>query len=51
MSENYIYVEIPDDEQYDELRRIKKRHGLTWRGLLLQGAGRMNRVPSNFRRD
>lgn len=38
---NKIYVEMDDDEQYEELKRIKKKHGLTWKGLLLQGARRM----------
>lgn len=38
---NKIYVEMDDDEQYKELKRIKKKHGLTWKGLLLQGARRM----------
>lgn len=38
---NKIYVEMEDDEQYEELKRIKKKHGLTWKGLLLQGARRM----------
>lgn len=36
-----IYIEVEDDEQYEELQRIKKKHGLTWKGLLLQGARRM----------
>lgn len=32
---------MDDDEQYEEVKRIKKKHGLTWKGLLLQGARRM----------
>jgi hypothetical protein len=36
-----VYIEIEDEEQYEELQRIKKKHGLTWKGLLLQGARRM----------
>lgn len=40
--ENQIFINVPEDEQYDELQRIKKQHGLTWRGLLLQGARRVD---------
>ena len=36
-----IYVEVDDEEQYEELQRIKKKHGMTWKGLLLQGARRL----------
>ncbi len=36
-----IYIEVDDDKQYEELHRIKKKHGMTWKGLLLQGARRM----------
>lgn len=39
--DNQIFIEVPRDDQYDELRRIKKQYGLTWRGLLLQGARRV----------
>jgi len=24
-----------DDDQYDELKETKKRHGLTWKGMML----------------
>jgi len=39
---NQIFIDIPENDQYAELRRIKKQNGLTWRGLLLQGARRVD---------
>lgn len=27
-----------DDDQFERLDELKKRHGLTWKGLLLRGA-------------
>jgi hypothetical protein len=32
-----LNVEI-DQEEYDRLSEIKDAHGLTWKGMLLQGA-------------
>ena len=32
-----LNIEV-SDEQYNELREVKDAHGLTWKGLLLQGA-------------
>ncbi|MCL9818166.1 hypothetical protein [Natronocalculus amylovorans] len=32
-----IRIEFDDDEQYDRLKKLKKRRGLTWKGLLLEG--------------
>jgi hypothetical protein len=37
--------EIPfeiEDEQYERLRELKKHHGLTWKGVLLQGGKRLD---------
>lgn len=31
-----------EDEQYERLRELKQRHGLTWKGMLLQGAKRLD---------
>ena len=33
-------IEFSDEEQYNDLKRIKERHGLTWKGLVLQGAAK-----------
>ena len=41
MGNQKIYAEMDDEEQYERLKEIKKKHGLTWKGLLLQGARRM----------
>ena len=32
-----IRIEFDDDEQYERLKQLKKRRGLTWKGLLLEG--------------
>jgi hypothetical protein len=32
-----LNVEV-DQEEYDRLSEIKDAHGLTWKGMLLQGA-------------
>ncbi|WP_267877942.1 hypothetical protein [Natrinema versiforme] len=32
-----LNIEVDQDE-YDRLREIKDAHGLTWKGVLLQGA-------------
>lgn len=32
-----IRIEFDDDEQYERLKKLKKRRGLTWKGLLLEG--------------
>ena len=31
-----------EDEQYERLRELKQHHGLTWKGMLLQGAKRLD---------
>ena len=33
-----IHIEVPDDEQYKRLKRVKNEHGLTWRGMLIHAA-------------
>jgi hypothetical protein len=33
-----IHIEVDDDEQYERLSSVKKKHGLTWRGMLLRAA-------------
>jgi hypothetical protein len=33
-----IHIEVPDEEQYNRLQRIKDEHGLTWRGMLVHAA-------------
>ena len=32
-----LNVEV-NDEEYDQLKEVKDAHGLTWRGLVIQGA-------------
>jgi hypothetical protein len=32
-----LNVEV-DQEEYDRLSEVKDAHGLTWKGMLLQGA-------------
>lgn len=34
----YINIEVSDEEQYDRLKRVKDKHGLTWRGMLIHAA-------------
>jgi hypothetical protein len=41
-----IRVEFEDKEQYERLKELKKRRGLTWKGLLLEGEKRVrNETP------
>lgn len=32
-----VRIEFDDEEQYEQLKELKKRRGLTWKGLLLEG--------------
>ena len=36
-----IRIEFDDEEQYERLKELKKRRGLTWKGLLLEGEKRV----------
>lgn len=36
-----IRIEFDDDEQHERLKELKKHHGLTWKGLLLEGEKRV----------
>ena len=36
-----LNIEV-SDEEYEKLREIKEAHGLTWRGLLIQGANALD---------
>jgi len=38
---NNIHIEVDDDEQYEKMQRLKDKHGLTWKGLLVQGMKRV----------
>jgi hypothetical protein len=31
-----------DDDQYEQLKAIKERHGLTWKGMMLHAAKRLD---------
>lgn len=33
-----IHIEVPDEEQYERLRDVKNKYGLTWRGMLVHAA-------------
>ena len=35
---NHVNIEVPDDEQYERIKRVKNEHGLTWRGMLIHAA-------------
>ena len=35
---NHVNIEVPDDEQYERIKRVKNDHGLTWRGMLIHAA-------------
>jgi adenylate cyclase class IV len=32
-----VRIEFDDDDQYERLKELKNRRGLTWKGLLLEG--------------
>lgn len=36
-----IRIEFDDDDQHERLKELKKRRGLTWKGLLLEGEKRI----------
>ena len=38
---NNIHIEVDDDEQYEKMKELKDRCGLTWKGLLVQGMKRV----------
>jgi hypothetical protein len=44
-------VTIPSDQQFDRLEEIRDKHGLTWRGLLIRGAERLESTSPFPRRD
>lgn len=35
---NHVNIEVPDDGQYERIKRVKNEHGLTWRGMLIHAA-------------
>lgn len=35
---NHVNIEVPDDEQYERIKRVKNENGLTWRGMLIHAA-------------
>jgi hypothetical protein len=37
-----IRIEFDDEEQYERLKELKQRRGLTWKGLLLEGEKRVH---------
>jgi hypothetical protein len=39
-----LNVEV-DQEEYDRLSEVKDAHGLTWKGMLLQGARSLYEGP------
>lgn len=38
---NHISIQVEDDEQYERLQQMRAKYGLTWKGLLIQGARRV----------
>ena len=38
---NHISIQVEDDEQYERLQQVRAKYGLTWKGLLIQGARRV----------
>ena len=40
-----INIEV-DEEQYESLKQTKKRHGLTWRGMLLHAQRELDSGPT-----
>lgn len=36
-----IRVTFDDEAQYERLKALKQHHGLTWKGLLLEGGKRV----------
>ena len=35
---NHISIKVEDDDQYEYLQEVRERYGVTWKGLLVQGA-------------
>lgn len=40
-----INIEV-DEEQYESLKDTKKRHGLTWKGMLLHAQRKLESGPA-----
>ncbi len=40
-----INIEV-DEEQYESLKETKKRHGLTWKGMLLHAQRELDSSPA-----
>ena len=36
-----VHIEVDDEEQYEKMKELKDRYGLTWKGLLVQGMKRV----------
>ena len=36
-----IHIQVDDDEQFEKMKELKDRYGLTWKGLLVQGMKRV----------
>jgi hypothetical protein len=40
MTDN-IHIQVDDDEQFEKMKELKDKYGLTWKGLLVQGMKRV----------
>ncbi|MFC6874762.1 hypothetical protein [Halobellus marinus] len=38
---NNIHIQVDDDEQFEKMKELKDKYGLTWKGLLVQGMKRV----------
>ena len=47
MTEKTIQAKA-DEETYDDLAAVKRRHGLTWKGLLMKGALHVENCEPNL---
>ena len=36
-----VRIEFESEDQYERLKALKQHHGLTWKGLLLEGEKRV----------
>ncbi|SDY53383.1 MULTISPECIES: hypothetical protein [Haloferacaceae] len=41
----YVKIEFEDESQYESLKKTKKHHGLTWKGMLLQAQKQLDSAP------
>lgn len=48
---NHISIQVENDDQYERLQEIREKYGVTWKGLLIQGAFHLERLDTATEED